>query len=94
MEESRRLPATRRTRCRLGLHRWSEWKLDAMYHLGEWPWDTWQHVCATKRRWCVDCPATMKRGSCVGGWTVRLPAQPYNPTRATLSAAAQALLER
>ena len=91
MEDSRPA-AARRLRCRLRLHRWGEWEMDAIHHLGEYPWDKWQHVCRTRRRRCADCPATMKRGSCVGSWIVRLPPQPYPPTRRELSDAAESLL--
>ena len=93
MEQSSHRPAAaRRLRCRLRLHRWSEWEMDALYHSGEYPWDRWQHVCMTRRRWCADCPATMRRGSCVGGRSVGLPRQPYSPTRQEVRAAAELLL--
>ena len=93
--KNRRPPAPAlRLRCRLKLHHWSAWELDALHHSGEYPWDKWQHVCATRRRWCADCDATMKRGSCVGNWVVRLPAQPYSPTRQEIRAAAESLLRR
>jgi len=81
-------------RCRFKLHRWSAWEKDALYHMGEDPWERWQHMCATRRRWCVDCDATMRRGNCVGGWVVSLPAQPYRPTRQEIQRSAEALLQR
>lgn len=90
------LPPREPLRCRLGLHRWSGWFLRPVHHTGEYPWDTWQHVCLGKAHSCVKCGVTRRskvHSRCVGSTVVPLKAQPYSPTRAELREASRVLLE-
>ena len=93
---SRQLPPREPLRCRIGLHKWSGWHLRAVWHLGEAGWDEWQHVCLGRRRECFDCGKFGKpmlfRKLDVGGRVVRLPDQPYTPSRAEIDAAERVLL--
>jgi hypothetical protein len=53
--------------CRLGLHNWSRWYKVRVHHMGEYPWDTWQHVCMADKRECLLCGKGSRRcNSCQG----------------------------
>ncbi len=93
---NRQLPPREPMTCRLGMHKWSGWFLYPVHHLGEYPWERWQHICLGKRKQCTACGdvrRSLTRKSCVGAWVVRLPQQPYAPTRAEVESASKALME-
>lgn len=41
--------------CAIGLHKWGKWYKVSVHHLGEYPWDVWQHICTASRRTCQEC---------------------------------------
>ncbi|MGC8461433.1 MAG: hypothetical protein ACP5OR_06290 [Candidatus Dormibacteria bacterium] len=90
------LPPREPMMCRIGKHTWSGWFLAPVHHLGEYPWEKWQHVCLGKQRQCTACGTVRRsftRKSCAGAYVVRLPQQPHAPTRKELEAASRVLME-
>lgn len=82
--------------CRLHLHKWSGWYPTPIHHLGEYDWETWQHICLARVKSCVRCGHTraglFHQVEAYGGWSVRLKKQPYKPTREEIERASKALM--
>lgn len=81
--------------CRLHIHRWGDFINVPVLHMGEYPWDKFQHVCVGHAKICMRCKKQRPRlfhKWCQSGWVVALPNQPYRPTRSETDAAARELL--
>jgi len=82
-------------RCRLHLHRWGKQFLVPVHHLGEYPYQSFQHICHAQARECACCGKSKRRRSrsrCATGLMVRLPPQPHRVGSNELQAACQALM--
>ncbi len=53
--------------CLFFLHSWGAPYEVSVRHLGEYPWDTWQHICTRVKRNCrrKDCYKTTRSGDCL-----------------------------
>lgn len=87
--------ASKSLRCRFHLHRWGKQFLVPVHHLGEYPWQRFQHICHAQARECVRCGKLKRRqlrSRCASGVMVRLPPQPHCVSSAELQAACKALM--
>ena len=41
--------------CAIGFHDWDKWRQKQIHHMGEPPWETWQHICLGWKRSCKQC---------------------------------------
>lgn len=84
------LPPKLPLRCRLHFHKWSGYFRDACLHSGEYPWDTWQHICTRLVKQCRLCGkqrAHWRKDRCFDGGVIRLRPQPYCPPEAEIEKA-------
>ena len=53
--------------CLLFLHSFGKPFEVRVHHLGEYPWDTWQHICTRMKRECTrkGCYKTTRTGNCL-----------------------------
>jgi len=47
--------------CNVGVHDWGKWQKVEVHHMGEMPWDTWQHLCHSNQRICLCCGHKSRR---------------------------------
>ncbi len=92
------LPSRPPVCCRLHLHRWSGYYPRPLWHLGEYPWETWQHVCIAHYKSCTRCGYTrrsfFKNRECVGVWVVPLNKQPHKPSKLEIDKASEVLMKK
>ena len=53
--------------CLLSLHSWNAPYKVFVHHLGEYPWEKWQHWCTRMKRDCArsGCYKTTRTGDCL-----------------------------
>jgi hypothetical protein len=81
-------------KCRLK-HSWTNWFVVPVLHSGEYPWDTFRHICAGLARDCTRCgrrQRSRRHRKGYGPFVVDLPDQPEPVSAQQVKQAEGALL--